>query len=136
MVAAAPEVKALPKPSRTRLYILLAVFAVMAGALGTLSVTKSDLVESTIAWVMNSPMHAASNESRVLVNGKWVTTSNPEAMLNKAPVAKTPALMIANPAVVVTSIQVLPPVDSIIATEAPAAETAQEGAFDIGAATK
>ena len=102
MVAAAPVVKALPKPSHTRLYILLAVFAVMGGALAAVSFLKPGLVTSTFAWVTKTSMHAAPSESRVLVNGQWVTTSKPEAELIKE---KKPVV----PNVLKTSVEVVAP---------------------------
>jgi len=157
MVAAAPVVQALPKPSHKRLYILLAVFAVMGGALAAVGVMKPDLVTSTIAWVTNTPMHAASSESLVLVNGKWVSTSNPDAALAKSALEKAKEVYVpkpASPAEVKTSIEVLPAVDAPVveatdpmapaegspaAVVAPVADdkaVAPEGAFDLNAVAK
>jgi hypothetical protein len=72
------------KPSHKGLYALLTVFVVMGGALAAVGVLKPDLVTSTFAWVTKTPMHAAAPESRVLVNGTWVDSTNPGAELAKA----------------------------------------------------
>ena len=74
---------AMPKHSHKRLVVLLAVFAVMGGALAAIGILKPDLVTSTIAWVTGTSMHAVTPDTRVLVNGEWVETSNPEAELAK-----------------------------------------------------
>jgi len=148
MVAAAPVVKALPKTSNKHLYILLAVFAVMAGALATVGALKPDLVTSTFGWVMNTPMHAASAESRVLVDGQWVNTANPKAALKKVEKMVRPAALKTSVMVIAPTTPVAPaveasapaaPAEGSPAAVAPATDekaTAPTGAFDLGTATK
>ncbi len=135
------------KPSHKTLYILLAVFVVMSGALATVSFLKPELITSTYAWVTGKTMHAASPDSKVLVNGEWVESANPDAELGNVKMPSAPAVEEGKadesaemPAV--TEEVVFPEVPVVEPTMEPGAETVPAeatepqtpGAFDLGSA--
>ena len=140
---------AVHKPTHKMLYALLTVFLVMGGALAAVGFLKPDLITSTIAWVTKTPiMHAASPESRVLVNGEWVDSSNPAVELAKvkkpvAPIAEEKKVEVpAAPEAPVSPVDIEAPAKEPVtepakdAAPAEATEKKDAPAFDLGDAQK
>jgi len=147
MASATPAVPVLPKASHKRLYILLIIFTLMSSAVSYVAVQQPNLLTAMIKnWIVpaSEPLQAAAPESRVLVNGEWVESANPEAELAKE---KKPVI----PNVVKTTVEVTAPAEVPATPEAPVAEpvvapeqeaapeataTPDAGAFDLGSAEK
>ncbi|MBI5421999.1 hypothetical protein HZA44_02600 [Candidatus Peregrinibacteria bacterium] len=74
----------LPKPKKSHVALLLAVFALMAATVGYVAVNSPDLLTSMLVGQKTESVHASAPASNVYTKGEWARAYLPEVVLKNS----------------------------------------------------